>query len=389
MSITNRAAGQSFLDPITSTLNNPFNQKVPNTGLRAPDFPDGFEIVEIVEGKEQKPFMLVGSFMPMQPFPWEVEQRIVKNYYPGNPEAVAQLFGAKEGDLTIHGRFKDKRFKDPSYYGASYEFAKYLEGVARRGNLLKFGFVGPGGSWIRWGYLEKPQFKMNKLSWIEYTLNFFVVSVNRPKNNYFAAKEKVAPDHLNSNLLNAGQNFTNTAAKIPTSMPQSLADKINGLTSKVASAVNNVTNFVQNIINQGMALDMAAQRALGLIKNAQANLSSMKRQIDQTAHDFTHLSSQGNNPGMTRDTYENLAFIYSLVSTAVSVGQVLTQMKALFESIAITVPLARHKVQGTETLQKISVQYYGTVDDWDKIYTHNNLTTTVLTPGQILEIPRL
>ena len=67
----------------------------------------------------------------------------------------------------------------------------------------------------------------------------------------------------------------------------------------------------------------------------------------------------------------------------------LAKLQMQFEAIRKTLPKARYKVQAGDTLQRISIKYYGTPNSWDKIYDHNKLTSTDLTRGTVLEIPNL
>lgn len=392
MSILDSSAdsGHATLDPISAAIKNPFSTTVPNGGERQQDFPDGFEITEYVDGQQFSYLQLIGNLMPMIPFEWDSEMHITKDYYPGNKEAVAHIMGVRQGPLTIRGRFKDKRYKDPAYYGVSYQYAKALEEMCNRGNLLKFGFEGPGGSWIRWGFLEKPKFKMNKLSWIDYELDFFVVSDTQPVNDYFADPEKQAPDSVNFNLIAGAAAFQDAYSATPTSMPSSIAGKINQLTNGIAKNINLVTGFVQNIITTGADIAAAAHRALGLIKNARTTIASMTRQIDNVAHSFTSLANSGEtNANKVIHAYANMQFIHEASAATLSLSQYLQQMQTQFEAIAKTIPIARYRVISGDTLQNISIKFYGVVDYWSNIQDHNKLQSTQLVAGTILEIPHL
>ena len=313
----------------------------------------------------------------------------MKEYYPGNPEPAVQILGPKPGPLIIRGRFKDKRYKDPGLYGAAYAYSQLLEQLADRGNLVKFGMHGATGDWFRYGFLERANFKMNKLSWIDYELEFFIVSDKQPVNNYFAADEKQAPASINNNLINQAAAFQSTYSAVPKSMPASIADKLNGLISGVAKNINLVTNFVNTVVSTAESIESSANRALGLIKNARADLSSFSRRIDNITHAFNSLSTQGNPAGQVRDTYTNLAYLYETHTASFALSKYLSQMQVMFEAIAQTLPKARYRVKGGDTLQNISIRFYGVSDNWTKIYDHNKLQTTLLTAGTILEIPNL
>lgn len=385
------------LDTLAATIKNPFNQPVSSTGARPVDFPGGFVITEYIDGLPQdgtggRPdtsIKLVGNLMPFQPFPWESEQRLVKQYYPGNPEPSVQALGPKKGDLVIKGRFKDKRYRDPSYYGVAYLFTRALEAMCDRGNVIRFGMYGTAGSWIRFGYLEHVKFDMKKLSDIDYELSFFVIGETQPTNNYFADTDKTSPASINSKLLDAASTFAANYSSSPKTMPQSLAGLIDGLTNTVASQIKHVTDFVSTVLDSAQDVEASAVRALGLIKNARVNLYKYRKQVDSLAHSFSSYSSSGNAVGKVTDTYKNISHIQNAIHDANGMSAYLAQLQKQFEAISQTLPQARYKVQQGDTLQNIAVKFYGAPDHWDKIYDHNNLRTTALTAGTVLEIPKL
>ena len=377
-----------MLDPITAKFANPFSQKV-TLAAKGPDFAQGFTITEYINGKPQaKIISLVGNMMPMQPFGYGGEQRLLKEWYAGNPEPAVHVMGSKESDLIIHGRFKDKHYKDPTYYGAAYQYSILLDALRRRGNLVKFGMHGVAGDWFRYGFLEKTDFKMNRQSWIDYEFTFLVVSETQPINNYFSAPDKSAPSAANQKLIDATTAFASTYTAVPASMPQSLAGKINDLVNGVAKNINLVTNFVSNLITTAQDIEAAANRALGLIKNARTSISVFQRQIDNIAHTFTNLAS-GNAVNQALGTFKNIDHIGRANASSRDLGAFLAQLESQFKSISQTLPKARAKVQQGDTLQSLSMKYYGTSEHWDAIYDHNLLTTTVLVPGRILEIPNI
>lgn len=390
-------AGGSVLDPIAATLKNPFSTTVSQKGDRPADFPGGFQIIEYINGVAQNGLngapntiiRLVGNLMPMQPFAWEGEQRIVKDYYPGNPEAAAQVLGPKENDVTIHGRFKDKRYKDPSYYGVSYQYGLLCDAMRTRGNLIKFGMHGIAGDWFRWGFIEKSSFKMNKQSWVDYEITFSIVSTHQPINDYFSAPEKQAPSGVNANLINSANAFNSTYSTIPTSVPRSIADVMNGLISDVAKNINLVTNFVNSITSTIQSVEQSAVRALGLIKHVQTTLYEFQQTCDSITHAFSKNTGAGSAPTSVFSFYNAYAFILNASADTVPMQAYLKQMQAQFQAIAQQVPKARYKTVQKDTLQKISMKFYGVSDYWSNIQDHNHLQSTALTPGQILEIPNV
>jgi nucleoid-associated protein YgaU len=398
------SVGNSTIDPIAALIKSPFTTTVDNFAARPNDFPGGFVITEYIDGVPQNGIngatntviRLTGNLMPFQPISWGGEQRLAKEYYPGNNEPSVQVLGAKEDNIVIKGRFKDKRYKDPSYYGISKQFADACDAIRKRGNLLKFGMHGNSGELLRYGWLEKSDFKMKKLSWVDYELTFFVVSDKQPINNYFAAPEKTAPSTTNQQLLNSASLFAQSYSSVPKTMPLSISGAINNLISGIAKNINLVTNFVGAIVSTAQSIEDSANRALGLIKNCRASIHSFQVQIDNISggHAFNTLSTEGSAPSRVRSTYQNLQYIFETQAATRQIAAYLAQMQAQFQALAQTVPKARYKVISGDTLQNISIKFYGTADNWTDIYDHNQLQSTDLSAGTwtgkpLLEIPNV
>ena len=54
--------------------------------------------------------------MPHQPFAFGGSLKVVKEYYPANPEAVTQVLNNEESDLNLKGRFYSKQYTEDGYY---------------------------------------------------------------------------------------------------------------------------------------------------------------------------------------------------------------------------------------------------------------------------------
>lgn len=354
---------------------------------RGPDFPDGFRVVEIIDGHEspESEIRLTGNMLPTTPFEWGGEQRLTKEYYPGNPEPAVQVLGAKEGDVTIHGRFKDKKLKDPALYGVAYKLADYMDKLRRRGNLCKFSL----GPWVRYGFIEKSDFKLDKLASVEYSLQLFIVGFHPPINGKLVARNKEIPLSTNKDLINAVSNFAATyQPKLPT-MPNGIAGVLNSAVGDVAKACNLVTNFVDGYVTAAEDVQKSVNRALGLIKNARSAISIFRRRLGNIQTGFNSLSNDVKAATNFSSVFTNQQHIIGSMSASASLAAMLAAMQKQFEAIAKTTPQARYKVIDGDTLQKVSLKFYKTADHWNLIYDHNRLTSTVLTKGMMLEIPHL
>lgn len=375
------------LDPIAAKIKNPFSSKVPHGGLRGQDFPEGFQFVEIIDGKEQTndKVVLRGNMMPEVPFTWGGSQRIKKEYYPGNPEPTTHVLGSQEDDLVIKGHLKAKHFRDASLYGAVEAIQRQIDAVRLRGNLCRIWL----GEWQRYAFLEKVKFDMKKLSSIEYELTFSVVGFRIPTNNKFNQKNKTLPIDVNNELIAAAVAFQAAYSSTPTEMPKSISDLLNEAISDVATAINLVTNFVDTVITTAEDVVASANRAIGLVKNAKSKLSVFKRRIGGITHSFASLSNSASSAAKFKDTYNSSGHLMRAMSGTVTLAQLLARLQKQFEALAKTVPLARYLVKQGDTLQRISIKFYNTADNWKAIYDHNKLSSTQLVVGKVLEIPRV
>jgi nucleoid-associated protein YgaU len=354
------------------------------------DFKNGFVITPY--SKNGNPLTndvvaLLADAMPIQPFVFGGQQKIVKDYYPGNSEPTVQVIGPQENDITINGRIKSKRIKVgagdnkedlrlyPQYVQESIEAIR-VAGLLVRLNL---------GSWQRYGFIQDATFNMKNLSDIEYKINFIIVGFNQPKDYIVRdANKQAIPYNKNKETAKKMAELLNsTFGKAPDSMPKSFADQINSAISDVAAAVNLVTGFVDTVLGEVDSVKASVQRALGLIKNARNQCTTFQRRIGS-------LIPSGGVDQATRINggYANSAFIASSLSGVAAIVALLAGLVPQLKAITQTIPLGRHRVASGDTLQKIAMKYYKDASKWEDIYDHNNLSDTALVVGSILEIPR-
>ena len=139
-------------DLAKNSFNDLLNQfrKPERITYKGEDFADGLEVTEITNlttftsKTGGNTIYLKGTRLPKQPFTWGGSQRIIKEYYPGNPEPAVQVLGAREENVTLEGRWRDQRtkittnadLKNPDKYGVSYRLQEYFDALRRRGNLI-------------------------------------------------------------------------------------------------------------------------------------------------------------------------------------------------------------------------------------------------------------
>lgn len=384
------------------------------------DFKSGFRIMEIVEGVEQKKseIVLVGDAMPHVPFTFGGSQKIVKDYYPGNSEPSVQVLGGQEDNIVIRGRLKAKRWKPANKQEKTADRAnKLLPGIQKTGNATappKTGNLDKEklrqfanemrelidavrikgnlvritmGDFRRYGHIEKVKFNLRTLADIDYEISFSIIGVNPPRNCKILGESKTNATDINQKVIKALQKFQEGAYPfIPKTVDRGIADQINDAISDVASAVNLVTDFVDTLLAEYDSIKESVERGVGLVKNGRAKISTYQRQIGSYPAYGTSSTSYTN--GISAE-YANATYIQGTLSDAFSLTAYLAALAASLKLIAKTEPLARHRVQDSQTLHELAQKYYNDSAQWSIIYDHNKLTSTELVNGIILEIPRI
>lgn len=376
------------LDVLKEQLLGSGKHKVSAADVRAAhvrnDFPGGFSFVEIVDGKEVEDnrVRLVGTLMVHAPFEFGGEQKIEKVYYPGQSEPTMHILGPQESDIKVNGRLTDKRYKDKKFRGVAVEFQKLMDSIRIRGNLLHIQM----GEISRYGFLQKSMFRMKNNDDIEYELNFAIVSFNKPRGILKAGRSSDFPVQANKDLTAAAEQFNQDFIPVINTIKKSFAEQITELIGDVASAVKLVTTFVDTVFNTIDDLQASVARAQGLVKHARNKILDYQRRVRSfpILGNSTNPSAVGIAAG-----YQNAKYIQDSLSRVLTLQALLAALSLQLRAITLTLPIARYRVKLGDSLQSISVRFYNTQDNWTKIYDHNKLSTTVLTVGQVLEIPRV
>lgn len=416
-------------NPLTATLAEfaaPFNSifsSIPE--YVGPDF-DSFEIDELLPTGLGKTISLVGEWRPHQPFTYGGTQMLAKEYYPGNAEPTVQVLGGRENVLKINGRFKVKHiqsYDNDLMRQVPAALCDDIDGIRQRGSLVQITL----GEWTRWGFIEECNFKMKTLADIEYEISFFIMGDQPPSSCKLAEEGFTLPVAVNLSLIAAATQLEELAANAPAGMSLGLFDQLNSLLGAVATALSVVTKFADLALTTAENAEKFANRAIGLLKYAQATISTFKRRMGQlnaylgsdprggalqTWNETRNAAQAGyvmavqlatskpielsaEQRDAAKGRIQNYAVTTSTQQQAAaksgvkSIDAILLEMLAQFQKIAKFVAIARYQVKNGDTLQTISVKFYKTQDNWVKIYEHNKLSSTVLVTGTILEIPKL
>lgn len=392
---------QSALDDIQNRLTAPLTRFKSKAQRRADlidahnrtDF-DTFSIVPFNRnGHELKESTIVlrTDSMPHQPFEFGGEQRLIKEFYPGNSEPTVQVLGPRESDQTIKGRIKSKHIKyntkaeKEEFRQFAYELQKQMDSIRIAGLLVRIEMRGGAATWTRWGFIEKTKFEMKTIADIDYEISFFIVGFNKPKDYIIAANAQGVPFDINKELINKVSALQASIFPPPSTITRSASQQLNDAIGEIAEAVNLVTGFVDTVLGEVDSLKASLERAKGLIKNARTKITQYQRRIGGINPEAGYVKNAGLG---VSGAYKNATYLQKATKNTFDLLTLLAAMYAAISKIAATTPLGRHRISAGETLQSIATKWYNDSTKWNLIFDHNHLTTTVLTVGQVLEIPR-
>ena len=421
------------LNDLQQKFLNPFKPKLTKAEIKDAharnDFKKGFIIAELINNTfnedRRDTIKLVGDMMPHVPFTFGGQQKIVKDYYPGNSEPTVQVLGPRENDIIIRGRLKSKKLQPPpvrtginlgglgnaatGFLGKipgvpdispgvdaqgvqkreelrtfAQEMQQLIEAMRLRGNLVRLTM----GEFQRFGFIEEAIFNMRTVADIDYEVRFSIIGFNPPRDCKILGRAKTVPFDINKDLIAEASAFLATRSSIPDSMPRSIADQISDAISEVAESINLVTGFVDTALNEVDDIKSALNRAVGLVKYNRNLISSFIRRIGSIASFGGLVIASG---GGIAAGYENANFLKQTTTFSFSLAALLASLQTQLAQIALTEPIARHRIQEGDTLQKLAIKFYNDAEQWKEIYDHNKLQDTDLSDnlGDILEIPRI
>lgn len=361
-------------------------------GRPAPNFPNGFVFTEVALGVEDldNAIALVGTMMPKNNLGFGSSQRISKEFYAGSSEPVIQIMGYQEEDITLTGEFNLKTIKDTSLFdgkeSAAVQIQESIENMMKRGNLIKFTL----GEWKRYGFISSVNFKLYDLTRIEYEIKLMIASKNIPKNYYLVQADSNDIYSPNTKLAKEMQKQMDAMNAIPKEVPLTVTDVLRNSISNIANSINLVTSFVEGSLDDIEKMQNSAHRAIGLIKNARAFVARNQRAIGRIARNSGTLGSKFTDEvEAATATIKNIEFINRVEATNKDMSALLGDIQRKYQKLISSLPLKRHFVKEGDSLQSLSIQYYGSVDNWEKIKSHNKLLSNELVKGSVIVIPKV
>lgn len=323
-----------------------------------------------------------GKSVPRGTWRFGVEQRTVREDYPGSEEPVEQVLGFNFTNEPIAGVWDD-RYNTP---GFALQTMRAMEALVQRGSMVRLEFE----SLTIHGIIKKADFDYKRPDYIGYSLNFsphyrVLGSSARPGPGRKRTPEGLKSPREYRDLCGPLVNLLHEKANAEPAQYVTLTSEAVPTLKQRVAAIMTAFNDLVAAINQRIAPKVEEFEAL---KRVASCLSVIK---GQAAGLMTDLASAKSSTMVAWDdakaviefddwTRSMKAYARTLALTSWEGSEELSR-RVQPKAIALYYPSAR------ESLYGISLRFYGTPSAWKLIADRNNLQTLMLTGTEALIIP--
>ena len=359
-----------------------------------------FTIAELTG--QRRTLELKGRALPYQPLVLEGAMRAEFTWYPGNGVASVQMLGSEEKGTTIEGQWKDRFIRSTTDEGQPvnpsgialwqktqvtdvFELAQNVDSLRKAGQLLEVRW----DRFIRHGILLRFRQKWLRIEDLEWEMEFQWVSQG----------EKQAPPSL-PNVPDAMDFAVQLRAKL-----DSLYDAL-----KLPEEFQVVDDFLSQVNALADEIDDAAVEAENAAKNGVAKISAVSEVAERVLTSAESVKTAASGIISAVEEFPPKDLINTLAPEDLNLGDALmadvwarnvkTKAKdlALYASVegdTLRAQTRRDELLATFTarensdLRDVSRTYYGTSFQWRTLLAFNKLTTSKLTAGQVVLVPKL
>ena len=367
---------------------------------------------------------LAGRALPYRPISFSGTQRAEFTWYTGNPVATMQVLGSEEDETTISGEWKDKFLGtaiDSAFFttdgqpviptaiatvadssGAStnlttaWDVTQVANIMRREGQLVAVTWFNV----IRHGLIRKFVFSPENIHDIKWEMTFQWISQG---DIYYPAAPVTGP---------AFGDFVQNIAAVAVAI-QGIADVVSANASVSRSFVTNLTATINQVNNDitdlsstlssiaASTIDPANAAQKGAAQATQAindlvllsqGISAVPSTVSSAVYAALPTGANG-IPGSPTQNYGQVLSVELsnrnfLKASQQGQAQAAQQRAQLLKQIDVNI-IAVFIAQSNTDLRDVSTQYYGTPDDWIQIKTFNQFTSSKLTAGQTVFVPKL
>lgn len=355
-------------------------------------------------GEDPVTLELAGRALPYRPVGFSGTMRAEFTWYPGNPTATVQVFGSQEDPTTMHGMWKTKYLAKATEDGATVqntalatvnnvditsalELVQEVDRIRRRGQLLRFQW----DAIIRKGILTKFSYEFDNRLDIHWEMTFTWIN---------QGEEEVAAVLSNlGNLSSVSGSWSSTVAR----MRNAITQPFNRITNSMQKALVQAENALDGTAAIGDTVTATVDAAYSPIETAQKLAGIFDQVIDRGAQIKETISSQFTNLQFVKN-YEDAAeqmsqsFYDRLVNLSWQreVYESASEMEAQgalqkSEALKQITPDVVESITARfgQDLRDISLDAYGTANEWRTLLVYNGFTQSELQAGQVVLIPKL
>lgn len=358
-------------------------------------------------GGEERSLEFLGRALPYRPFTLKGSMRAEFTYYPGNPIATVQVLGASEQDTTLQGAWKDRFLRQQDddgnsilnsgvvtlYDGGREQALQDVDSICglvddfrMKGQLLEV-------TWdtkVRIGLLKEFEQKWTRHEVCEWSMTF----------GWISRGEKEVPTNVSQTgaFDNAKGTFDNllsglqaviAGAQEGIAIVESVLAEVNSYVNDIDAAVTAIDDTVNGVASSVLSVADGSKRLLGIFDTIKDDAEGLKATVQGVPS--AALLSSGDVANVTFGESLNAgSWARSIADScddlrAQAAEQGFQISQTLDEQEILDVFNAR---QDTD-LRDVSSRYYGTPEEWSRLMTFNGLTTSRLTAGMEILIPRL
>lgn len=363
-------------------------------------------VIEEVTGL-RRAIILRGTSMPFQPLEIGIEQRVSTTHYAGNKVGYQRITGAKYLNTTINGRWDEKNMRAedrPDLLGFGVgaglggapspgalqgaagipsgtkaesvrDIVNALVSICAAGSRLRMEW----GQTVMYGRLKRfvPRWKHDYQAEWEAEFEWIGDSQDQPVPK--------AP------IPSVGS----WAATLQTYLRKLLdaADQLSGFAvwRYVERSFGDVT-AVADEVARDMALVVSTVLApLDSLSTIRASYERLRLTLQQLVDDI-EARTAGIDEATQRDG-DGTAISAATLRIAQRIAEVMMEESMLrqaeVDAVVEKQTLAVYRVPEYMSLRQVAVKFYGSPDSWPAIQAHNSLSSSIVSPGQEIKIPRL
>jgi len=352
---------------------------------------------------DRRSITLTGRALPYQPLVFSGTMRLESTWYPGNPIATTQVFGAAEDETSMKGMWKNRFLKefengDAQIYTAGAkistdfnsfqvadvsELAKIVDDVRRKGQIVEV-------TWdeiIRRGFLQKFVQTWKSRQDLEWEIVFSWVSQgDEPSPAAFTGQMDLGQIQASWNNMVGGLRKAVGLEKVA-QLRGDIANKIAELGNKISDLADQITDTIALLVAVANTPAAVVGRLMAIYSNlvdTADQLLSVVKSVGAYSQMFDfgsdepdygeQLQTQAYGEGIRRQTEEIRR-------------QALEQQADMLKNLNPNL-LGTYIAKAGDNLRDISVAFFKTPDHWRDLMAFNSITNSELSAGQIILIPK-